>query len=77
LSDQNPLELAPTGMVGWVDEAGGEPLAVAGPGELRVRVVFSAGRVVVIAVGHEDDQAVALLERLQLRPELLRRMLCG
>ena len=78
MSDSDPLDGAPAGMVGWLEEMdAGEPLAASGPGEIQVRVVARDGRVVVVALGERSEDARTLIKGMGLRPEFLRRILCG
>lgn len=77
--DINFLKLSPPSMIGWVDELDeGTPMAVEpGLGRLRFRVVISPKAVTIIALGDDPEASQKLLEQSCLRPDQVRRVLCG
>ena len=73
-----PLELAPPGMVGWLEEMEyGQTLVVSGPNRIGVKIVITPRSIVVFALAEQTEEARALLLQLGFKPEHIRRMLCG
>jgi hypothetical protein len=72
------LELAPAGMIGWVDELEhGPPMTLSGPNELQVKIVATPEGIIAFALAERQEEARELLISLGFRPEHIRRMLCG
>jgi len=72
------LELAPAGMIGWVDELEyGQPMTLSGPNELQVKIVATPQGIIAFALAGREEEAREMLLRLGFRPEQIRRMLCG
>jgi hypothetical protein len=72
------LELAPAGMIGWVDELEhGSPMTLSGPNELQIKIVATPEGLIAFALAEQEEEARKILISLGFRPEHIRRMLCG
>ena len=72
------LDLAPAGMVGWVDELEyGNSMVLSGPNELQVKIVATPQGIFVFTLAEREEEGRALLIDLGFKPEHIRRMLCG
>ena len=78
-SSPSVTEYAPPQLIGWVPAIDqGRPMGIDRPPDtVEVKVVTTREGLAVVALGESAETAAQILESLGIRPDRIRRMLCG